>query len=319
VVETDTHFPTDYNLLWDCARKCLDMVGLLVEKGTLTGWRKTKDWRKSLKGLMREVGKTSTSGGKNKEERVQQAATAYLTKARVLSKKVLDVAENYQAGSIEEIAIILALSDYHKLLDKHIDLLDRRLLQGEVIPHEEKLFSIFQPYTEMIKKGKLHPSVEIGKKLAITSDQYHLIIDWQIAENQTDNQLTLPIARRVAQKYNIQSYSWDRGFSDQADKKELQTFIPEVIMPKKGRLNKEDKALESAPAFKRLKNKHSAVESNINELEHRGLNRCPNRTRRNFNSYVGLAVTAYNLHKIGRKLLADQLVEQQKDRHKLAA
>lgn len=90
-------------------------------------------------------------------------------------------------------------------------------------------------------------------------------------------------------------------------------------MPKKGRLNKEDKALESAPVFKRLKNKHSAVESNINELEHRGLDRCPNRTRKNFNSYVGLAVTAYNLHKIGRKLLADRLAEQQKDPYKQAA
>lgn len=129
----------------------------------------------------------------------------------------------------------------------------------------------------------------------------------------------MPIARRIADKYNIQSLSTDRGFSDQQDKEELQTFIPEVIMPKKGRLSKADKALESAPAFKKLKNKHSAVESNINELEHRGLDRCPNRTRRNFNSYIGLAITAYNLHKIGRKLLADRLAEEQKDRRKLAA
>lgn len=319
VVETDTHFPTDYNLLWDSARKCIDMVDSLTKRGTLAGWRKSKDWRRALKGLMRQVGKITSSGGKNKEERIQQAATGYLIKARALSKKVHHVIETYPATTLEELAIIIALGNYHEMLDKHIDLLDRRLVQGEVIAHEEKVFSIFQPYTEMIKKGKLHPSVEIGKKLAVTSDQYHLIIDWQIAENQTDNQLTLPIARRVAQKYTLQSYSWDRGFSDQTDKAKLQTFIPEVIMPKKGRLNKEDKALESAPAFKRLKNKHSAVESNINELEHRGLDRCPNRTRRNFNSYVGLAITAYNLHKIGRKLLADRLAEQQKDRHKQAA
>ena len=86
--------------------------------------------------------------------------------------------------------------------------------------------------------------------------------------------------------------------------------MPEVIMPKNGKLNKEEKALESAPAFKRLKNKHSAIESNINELEHRGLNRVPNRTRRTFDSYIGLAVTAYNLHKIGRKLQAIYLEEE---------
>src|SRR5690606_20797457 len=131
-------------------------------------------------------------------------------------------------------------------------------------------------------------------------DQHHLILDWQIAENQADNQLTLPIARRITAKYNVQSLSVDKGFSDKEDKAKLQEIIPEVIMPKKGKRTQHEKEMESAPAFKRLKNQHSAVESNINELEHRGLNRCPNRTRRNFNSYVGLAITAYNLHKIGR-------------------
>lgn len=319
VVETDTHFPTDYNLLWDSARKCIDVAEFLAKKGTLTGWRKSKDWRRSLKGLMRTVGNISSKGGPNKDERLQQATTAYLAKASALEIKVDHIIKNYQSESLSQVIALIELKYYHQMLTKHIDLLDRRLLQGESIPHEDKVFSIFQPYTELIKKGKLHPSVEIGKKLAITSDQYHLIIDYQVAENKTDNQLTLPIARRVAQKYTIQSHSWDRGFSDQSDKKELQTFIPKVIMPKKGRLSKEDKALESAPVFKKLKNKHSAVESNINELEHRGLDRCPNRTRKTFDSYIGLAITAYNLHKIGRKLQADRLTEEQKDLHKQAA
>ena len=73
-------------------------------------------------------------------------------------------------------------------------------------------------------------------------------------------------------------------------------------MPKKGKLNKEEKEQESKPLFKKLKNKHSAVESNINELECRGLNRCPNRSYPTFKNYVGLACTAYNLHKIGREM-----------------
>ncbi len=311
VVETDTHFPTDYNLLWDSARKCIDVADLLVSKRYFTGWRKSGDWRRSLKRLMRSVGRTTGSGGKNKEERVEQAATSYLTKARALSKKVGQMLEKHQGNSIEEFAALMALTYYLEMLEKHIELLDRRLIRAETIPHAEKVFSIFQPYAEMIKKGKLHPNVEIGKNLAITSDQYHLLIDWQIAEKQTDNQLTLSIARRIAEKYPIQSLSTDKGFSDKEDKATLQTFIPEVIMPKKGRLNKEEKAIESAPAFKRLKNKHSAIESNINELEHRGLDRCPNRTRKTFNSYIGLAITAYNLHKIGRKLQADRLAAQQ--------
>jgi hypothetical protein len=58
-----------------------------------------------------------------------------------------------------------------------------------------------------------------------------------------------------------------------------------------------EKALESAPAFKHLKT-NTAIESSINELEHRGLDRCPDRTQDNFKRYVGLAITAYNLHNI---------------------
>lgn len=302
VVETDTHFPTDYNLLWDSARKCLDTV----EKLNIPGWRKHKNWYNSLKRMMNAVGKASSTGGKNKETRLRQATEQYLKKARALEKKIKDEVYSHEFIEIQDIILVILLEYYQMMLSKHIDLVERRLIKGEQIPHEEKVFSIFQPYTEMIKKGKLHPNVEIGKKLAITTDQYHLIIDWQIANNQTDNELTRDIANRVLANYKIQSFSVDRGFSDKEDKNYLEQYIPELIMPKKGKRNKEEKAKEEAPAFKRLKNKHSAIESNINELEHRGLNRCPNRNERTFKSYIGMSVTAYNLNKIGRKLLEEE-------------
>lgn len=315
VVETDTHFPTDYNLLWDSARKCIDTV----EQLDMPGWRKGKSWRKTLKSLMRAVGRTSSSGGRNKEERVKKAAASYLKKARALSRKVNDVLLHDAPDGPVETARLEALHYFHQMLVKHIDLIERRLLRGETIPHQQKVFSIFQPYAEMIKKGKLRPSIEIGKKLAVTTDQYHLIIDWQVAEHQSDNQLTLPIAERICSKYPVQSLSVDRGFSDKEDKRLLQALIPEVIMPKKGKRNQEERALEEAPAFRRLKNQHSAVESNINELEHRGLNGCPDRTLHNFHRYVGLAVTAYNLHKIGRELIAQRRADHERERQRQAA
>lgn len=299
VVETDTHFPTDYNLLWDSARKCLDVIKVLE----VPGWRKRGDWYKALKKLMRAVGQTSSAGGGNKEERVQKAAAGYIKKARALEKKVLEALFGYKGRGLGELMQLDLLYYYHEMLAKHIDLLERRLIKGETIPHAEKVFSIFQPYTEMIKKGKLRPNVEIGKKAAITTDQHNLIVDWQIADNQTDNQLTLSIAGRLIEKYTVQSLGVDRGFSDKEDKALLELYIPEVVMPQKGKLGQKEKEIESAPAFKRLKDRHSAIESNINELEHRGLGRCPDRNQRNFNRYVGMAVTAYNLHKIGRQII----------------
>ena len=70
VVESNVHFPTDYNLLWDSARKCLDTVSKYIMKyDGIKGWRKLSNCRAELKGLMRELGKTSSSGGKGKEKR----------------------------------------------------------------------------------------------------------------------------------------------------------------------------------------------------------------------------------------------------------
>lgn len=50
-----------------------------------------------------------------------------------------------------------------ELMKKHIDLINRRIIKGKQIPHTEKMFSIFETYTEMIKKGKTHPNIEFGK------------------------------------------------------------------------------------------------------------------------------------------------------------
>ena len=83
----------------------------------------------------------------------------------------------------------------------------------------------------------------------------------------------------------------------------LQLEVPKVIIPKLVKRNKNVEQEEHSPLYKKLKNKHSAIESNINELEHHGLDRCPNRGLPHFTRYIGLGVCAYNLKKIGRQIL----------------
>jgi hypothetical protein len=315
VVETDTHFPTDYNLLWDSARKCIDTVNQLRKEIEIPGWRKHANWHSGIKSAMRRVGKVSSSGGKNKDVRLKKEVRVYLDATRKLSKKVKKVLNTpFSSDSVKVIALIESLVYYKKMLDKHIDLLERRLLKGEVIPHNEKMFSIFQPYTEFIKKGKLHPNVEIGKKTAITTDEFDLIVDWQIAENQSDSQMIKGIVNRIRSKFSIQSLSVDKGFSSKQDREWLEGFIPQVVMPKKGRRNKAETEKEHQPQYRKLKKKHSAIESNINELENRGLGRCPDRSWQKFKNYTALAVCAYNLHKTGRKLLKDRLAKELKEK-----
>jgi len=200
----------------------------------------------------------------------------------------------------------VALDRFIELLNKHIDLVDRRLIKGETIPHEEKIFSIFEDYTEWINKGKLNPNVELGKKIAITTDQFHLIVDYRIMEHQADSEIVESISERLLALFKIHSWSFDKGFYHKNNKSLLEKEVEKVIMPKKGKCNKQEQAEEGQRYFKLLRNKHSAVESNINELECRGLDRCPDRGYPNFKRYIGLAVGAYNLRRIGQELIAIQ-------------
>jgi transposase, IS5 family len=309
VVESNVHFPTDYNLLWDSARKSIDMINKLQEKHDLKGWRKIHNWRSDLKNNMRALGRASSSGSKGKQERVQEVAHRYLTKAKALQQKLEKSKDNLPREDVADMVIIMELERFMELLHKHIGLLERRVIKGEEIPHSEKMFSIFEEYTEWITKGKMRPNVELGKKVSITTDQFNLIVDYQVMEYQSDSEIVPEIAKRLINKYLIKSWSFDKGFWHKNNKEFLKGIVEKLILPKKGKCNKEEKSEESLPMFKRLRNKHSAIESNINELEHRGLNRCPDKGYANFKRYIGLAISAYNLRKIGAEIIAMKLSE----------
>jgi len=306
VVESNVHFPTDYNLLWDSARKCIDMVTKLQKRHNLLGWRKINDWRKDLKNKMRSLGRANASGGKGKQERVRVSTQAYLTKAKALLEKLEGDKCNFPQQDIADFVIVAELEKFMQLLEKHIDLLERRIIKGEKIEHKEKMFSIFEQYTEWITKGKKRPNVELGKKVAITTDEFHLIIDYQVMEYQADSEIIKELVSRILSIHKAESWSFDKGFWHKDNKQILAQEVDTVVLPKKGKCNKDEAEEESRPLFRKLRNKHSAVESNINELEHRGLNRCPDKGFPNFKRYVGLAVCAYNLRKIGQHLIALQ-------------
>jgi len=318
VVESDVHFPTDYNLLWDASRKIIDIVNWFVDKyPTTEGWRKSHDWYASLKNLSRAVGQASASGGKGKADRLLKVSKQYITKATSLNSKINNIKDILPVVETMDLVKILELDRFIELLEKHIDLVERRLINGETIPHEEKMFSLFEQYTEWITKGKSRPNVELGKKLSITTDQFGLIIDYYIMEHESDSEIVLSTADRVLSKYKIISWSFDKGYWHRDNKWILNTKIPNVIMPKKGKLNKQEKEEEHTSKFKKLRNKHSAVESNINELEHSGLDRCPDRGFHGFKRYVGIGVVAYNLQRIGKELIKQENAERKKDKKRL--
>jgi len=311
VVESNVHFPTDYNLLWDSARKSLDMVTKVQERYDLQGWRKIKDWRKDLKNKMRALGRASASGGKEKRNRIKTATQKYLTKASALLVKLEKEKDSFPCVDVADSIIIIELDRFMKLLQKHIDLLERRIIKGEKISHDEKMFSIFEEYTEWVTKGKMRPNVELGKKASITTDQFNLIIDYQIMEHQSDSEIVPGLAGRIFSRYTVASWSFDKGYWHKNNKTLLSEKVETLVLPKKGKCNKVEYAQEHQPRFLKFRERHSAVESNVNELEHRGLDRCPDRGYSHFKRYVGLAVSAFNLRKIGKELIRQSIQKEQ--------
>jgi hypothetical protein len=307
VLETNVHFPTDLNLLWDAQRKCADLLLPMVQRAGLGGWRKCREWRRKLKGQMIGLTRLAGGGGPNKEQRKQAAAQAYVQESYRFEEKVftsiqaLPVPQNPMEWAQRE-----GLDYFHTMMIKQLDLVERRLLQGQTIAHEEKIFSLFEPHTEWIKKGKLFPPVELGHKVLLTTDQHELILDYKVMEQLNDADEVIALADRLLAGYGstqVASLSFDKGFSRAEDRQLLELYIPEVIMPKRGKRNSQEQQREQQRCFAALRRKHNAIESDINALEHHGLNRCPDKGLHGFKRYLGFGVLAYNLHKIGQRLL----------------
>jgi IS5 family transposase len=316
VLETNVHFPTDLNLMWDSARKCLDMIEVLRKEINLPGWRKIKAIRRNIKSSFRHASQQVFRG--KKEAQKKQSVKAYLQQAKTLverSEAILN--SNFiLANSVKTIMALVDLQHYKNYLVKLIDLTERRLIKDEIIPASEKIYSIFEPHTEWITKGKLNKKVELGHLLLITTDQYHFIVDYKVIEGQKDPIQIPSLIERIEQKFprqKIYSHSFDKGFYSEDNFMTLQqSGIQQVIMPKKGKPNKEQKERESHKTFKQLRYAHSAVESNINMLEHHGLNRCVDKGLHGYKRYTGLSVLAYNLHIPGNLLIKQEKQNEEK-------
>ena len=323
VLETNIHFPTDLNLLWDSSRKCLDMIEKLKLLTRLKGWRKTGHNRSTLKSLFRRTSQQVFKG--KSEAHKKQMVCQYLEQAEVLSQRCRELIKNPPVSVGNEMqvtAILVALKHYLDYADKFIDQIERRLIKGEVIPASEKVYSIFEAHTEWITKGKLNKKVELGHLLLITTDQYQFIVDYKVMEGQKDQSQISSLLERLKKTLGttpICSHSFDKGFYS---KENLQTLMgsgtEQVILPKKGKHNKEDKEREGKWSFKELRKDHSAIESNINSLEHHGLNRCMDKGLRGYKRCVGLSVLAYNLHVLGNALqAAERIKEARKEKRRL--
>ena len=217
------------------------------------------------------------------------------------SEKTLGkIGQSNSCMSISDLALIESIHCFMKHADRQIDQIRRRVLQGEVIPHAEKVFSLFQPHTEWIVKGKAGVSVELGLRVCILEDQHQFILHHRVMEKETDDQVAVPMVTQTKAAFpTLASCSFDKGFHSSENQRVLGEKLEVVALKRKGKLSQKAQAIESSDAFKKAKHKHSAVESAINALEVHGLDKCPDHGIGGLKRYVALAVVTRNIHRIG--------------------
>ena len=130
-------------------------------------------------------------------------------------------------------------------LPTEIDQIDRRIMNSEKIPHDEKIFSVFEEHTERISKGKAGKPVELGLRVSIVKDQFGFILHHMVHERQTDDKIAVAVTEAVKERYDsFVSCSFDRGYYTPDNKKALKKMLNTLIMPKKGGLSKAEKEEE---------------------------------------------------------------------------
>lgn len=330
VFETDIHYPTELNLLRDSLRKVVTLTGRYCK---VNGIGDRSDYKKEhivIRGQCRQTeqlmryrpkeGSAEENEGvrfikKRKElfdnaQRYLDHARAIIFRARMTLPEVEKGTDNVSVKTAQRI------KKYLSYAEKFTNQVTRRVFHGESIPHEEKVFSIFEEHTELIRKGKVAVPQEFGIRVCVMEEsKFGFILHHRVMERQEDDKVAVSMVAESQQKFEaLRSCSFDTGFYTPDNLKQLQSCLDLCVMPTRGSVRLEHE--ESTP-YKQLRKKHSGVESAIHALENHGLDICPDNGIEGFKRYVSMAVLARNIQIYGALLLAQEQEEIKKRRKRL--
>lgn len=287
------------------------MTAKLCDDLELTGWRQFKSLIGKCKSKLRALQNVRHSTSQNEEKkarRAQELKNRYADYVDYAAQLLGKVAASIQA--INELNLLpperstMEIEMYIQYAQLFQDQIRRRIFDGEKIPHDEKVFSVFEPHTEWIVKGKAGISQELGLRVCLVTDSTGFTLHHKVMQNQTDSEITVDIMREALEKFPaIASCSYDKGFWSPQNKEMLESLLKVAALPKKGRLSKADKEYQFSEAFTEAQKGHSAVESAINAHENHGLDKCPDKGIIGFRRYVSLAVLSRNIQHLGTLLV----------------
>lgn len=322
VVKTDVHYPTDISLLLDAIRRIFKLMLRLSLFDSIPGWRQWNHRYKKVKKLVREIGRLKKllrdSKGRpsidpNKVLAKQKEQESKNQEILALHRDLLTFGKEIVSQAEEDLKKCRPHKNKEQAeifvghANRQMDQIQRRVLQGETIPAAEKVYSVFEPHTEWISKGKAGVPQELGVMVSILEDQHGFVLHHMIMQKQTDSDVAVQIVKEAKNRFpNLKSCSFDKGFHSPENQSSLAEILDDVYLPKKGKLSAERLQEEMSEPFVNARNRHSAVESGINCLEHHGLDRCLDHGMDGFKRCVSLSILSKNLHQLGKLVLAKE-------------
>ena len=297
VVETNIHYPTDSRLLWDTYRT----IDRLWKKALKSGFSSIlPDFRfhpKKIRKLYLEITRFSNSKGKERKKLVKSNFELLITRTGEAIVKAKEIAKLLQAsGNKKCVAIGTELSSFFSAMDKVVDVARRRQA-GEQVPVADKVFSIFEPHTELIQRGRRDKPVEFGHKIMITQTRQKFIADYEVFELSPSDTTLLPdIVDRHSKLYRcfLSGVAADMGFHP--GKEEFEDLIEECedkvhFFAVPGRLR--EFSDEKMSLYQRWR---AGIEGTISCLKRAfHLGRLLFKGFKNFSSGVGSAIFCHNL------------------------
>jgi len=312
VVQTDIHHPTDNTLLWDVVRVVTRLVGRLAKALELRRIKGFRDRTRSARRRMYEIQRMTTRQRHEQqtgtyreligiaEEVVERARSALRRTRKVRGKDLLS-----------ELAIEALRKDiehYCGLGDRVIDQARRRVLGEEQVPNAEKIYSIFEPHTDLIKRGKVRTPMELGHKVFLAESAQGLITQYEVLKgNPSDADHVKPSLKRHKDAFGSvpELYGSDRGFfSEQNVTSCTRDGVKVVCIPQRGgKKTPEREACEKSAQFKEGQRFRAGIEGRISVLfRGRGMKRCLAEGAERFELWVAAAVLANNLMNIAALL-----------------
>jgi IS5 family transposase len=312
VVQTDIHHPTDNTLLWDVVRVVTRLTGRLGKALKLRRIKGFRNRTRSARRRMYEIQRMTTRQRQTEqtgtyreligiaEEVVDSARMALERTSKLRGKDMLaDMA-------IEEIR--KEIEEYCGLGSRVIDQARRRVLEGEQVPNAEKIYSIFEAHTDLIKRGKVRTPVEFGHKVFLAESAQGLITQYEVLKgNPVDEVHVAPSLERHIETFGRvpELYGSDRGFFSEKNVASCaQVGVAVVCIPQRGgKKSPEREAYEKSADFKAGQRFRAGIEGRISVLfRGRGMKRCLAEGHERFELLVAAAVLANNLMNIAALL-----------------